>query len=95
MPNPMMRDPFGSLQGFMGQFQGFMRNPMQYMVQRKLNLPNDWMQNPQGAIQQLMNEGKLSQQDYNQLQSYASRIQQMPQFQQFAQQMMGGQQRQN
>ena len=77
-----MRDPFGSIQGFMGQFQGFMQNPMQYMIQRKLNLPQNInpMQNPQAAIQYLMNSGKLDQQTYNQLQQMAQQIQQNPQF---------------
>lgn len=77
-----MRDPFGSIQGFMGQFQGFMQNPMQYMMQRKLNLPSNInpMQNPQAAIQYLMNSGKLDQQTYNQLQQVAQQIQNNPQF---------------
>ena len=67
-----MKDPFGSMQGFMGQFQGFMKNPMQ---------------NPNEVIQYLMNNGKLSQQQYNQLQNVAKQIQSNPQFQQFMQGM--------
>lgn len=87
------RDPFGSMQGFMGQFQNFMGNPMQYMMQKKLNLPQgiNPMQNPQAAIQHLMNNGMMSQQQYNQLQQMAGQIQQNPQFEQFAHQMMNGQ----
>lgn len=85
-----MTDPFGSMQGFMGQFKGFMQNPMQYMMQKKLNIPQNInpMQNPQAAIQHLMNNGQLSQQQYNQLQNVAKQIQGNPQFQQF---MNGGQ----
>ena len=84
-----MRDPFGSMQGFMGQFRGFMQNPMQFMMQRKLNLPQSInpMQDPNGAIQYLMNNGQMNQQTYNQLQQMAKQIQQNPQF---AQQFMGG-----
>lgn len=84
-----MRDPFGSMSGFMGQFQGFMKNPMQYMMSKKLNLPQNInpMQNPNEAIQYLMNNGKLSQQQYNQLQNVAKQIQNNPQFQQFLQGM--------
>ena len=80
-----MFDPFGSMSGFMGQFQNFFRNPMQFLMQKKLNLPQNInpMQNPQAAIQHLMNSGQLSQEQYNQLQQTARQIQNNPQFQQF------------
>lgn len=80
-----MRDPFGSFQGFLGQFRGFMQNPMQFMMQKKLNLPQNInpMQNPQAAIQHLMNNGQLTQEQYNQVQQMARQIQNNPQFQQF------------
>lgn len=80
-----MFDPFGSMQGFMGQFQNFFRNPMQFLMQKKLNIPQNInpMQNPQAAIQHLMNSGQLSQEQYNQLQQTARQIQNNPQFQQF------------
>lgn len=83
-----MRDPFGSMQGFLGQFRGFMQNPMQFMMQKQLNLPQNInpMQNPQAAIQHLMNNGQLTQEQYNQVQQMARQIQNNPQFQQF----MGG-----
>lgn len=80
-----MKDPFGSMQGFMSQFQGMMQDPMQYFMQKKLNLPQNInpMQNPQAAIQHLMNNGQMSQQQYNQLQQMAGQLMQQPQFQQF------------
>lgn len=90
-----MTDPFGSMQGFMNQFRGFMQNPMQMMMQKKLNLPANWMQDPRGAVQQLMNSGAMSQSQFNQLQQISGQIMQMPQFQQFTQQMQGGQGQQN
>lgn len=84
-----MNDPFGSFSGMMGQMRNFMANPMQYMMQRRLNLPGNInpMQNPNAAIQYLMNNGQMSQQQYNQLQQMAQAVQQNPQFQQF---MQGG-----
>ena len=77
-------DPFGSMQGFIGQFQGFMRNPMQFLLQKRLNLPQNInpMQNPNQAIQYLMNNRVMSQEQYNQLQQLASQIQNNPQFMQ-------------
>ena len=75
-------DPFGSMQGFIGQFGGFIRNPVQFMLQRKLNLPGNInpMQNPEQAIQYLMNNGQMTQEQYNQLQQTAMRIRSNPQF---------------
>ena len=80
-----MRDPFSSMQGFLGQFENFVQNPMQFMMQKKLNLPQNInpMQNPQAAIQHLMNNGQLTQAQYNQVQQMARQIQNNPQFQQF------------
>lgn len=75
-----MTDPFGSMQGFMNQFQGFMQNPMQYMMSRKLNIPQSMMNNPSEAIQHLLNNGQMTQEQYNSLQKMAKQIQDNPQF---------------
>lgn len=79
LPNnasPMPRDPFGSMQGFIQQFTGFMQNPAQ-MLGQKLGLQGN---DPSQMIQQLMNSGKMSQNDYNQLQNIAKQIQNNPMF---------------
>lgn len=78
-----MFDPFGSMQGLIGQFQGFMQNPLQYLIQKKLNIPQNMANNPQAAIQHLMNNGQMSQEQYNSLRRMAGQIQNNPQFQQF------------
>lgn len=75
-----MRDPFGSMQAMMGQFQRFMGNPMQFMLQNRLNIPQQYMNDPNGAIQYLMNNGQMSQAQYNELQQIAKQIQNNPQF---------------
>lgn len=81
-----MNDPFGSMQGFLGQFRNFMRNPMQFFMQRRMNLPQGVdISNPQQAqqmIQNLMNSGQMTQQQFNQLQGMAKQIQSNPMFQQ-------------
>ena len=80
-----MSDPFGSMQSFLGQFQNFMRNPMQFFAQRRMNLPQGMnISDPQQAqqmIQNLMNSGQMSQQQFNQLQNMARQIQNNPMFQ--------------
>lgn len=77
---PQIKDPFGSFQGFAGQFQNFMQNPASMFG--GINFPQNInpMQNPQGAIQYLMNTGKMTQEQYNSLQQVAQKIQQNPMF---------------
>lgn len=72
-----MRDPFGSLQNFNTQFRSFIQNPMGYFTSHRLNIPQDLENNPQGAIQYLLNTGQMSQQQLGELQQTARMIQQM------------------
>ena len=78
-----MNNPFNTFQGFIGQFQQFMGNPMGFMMQNKLNIPQQYMNNPDNAIEYLLNSGKLDQQTYNSLKKTAGQIQNTPMFQQF------------
>lgn len=82
----MMPDPMSIMQNYIGQFRNFVQNPVQFMTSRKLNLPQNWMQDPNGAIQQMMNSGTMTQQQYNNLNQMAQNLMKQPQFQQ----MMGG-----
>lgn len=75
--------PFGT---FMSQFKGFMGNPMQMLLQNKLNVPQSMANDPNAIIQHLMNSGVMSQEQYNQLKQTAGQIQNNPQFRQ----MMNG-----
>lgn len=77
-----MIDPFGSMQTMIQQLQAFRTNPMGYMMQRKLNIPNEYMNDPQQATQYLMNTGKISQEQYNWAVSEANKLQKNPQFMQ-------------
>ena len=81
-----MPDPFGSMQNMMSQFQAFRANPAQFLLQRKLNIPQGVMNNPQAAIQHLLNSGAMSQQQFQALRQMAGQIQANPQFMQ----MVGG-----
>ena len=75
-----MTDPFGSMGGFLNQFRGFVQNPMLFFLRQKLNIPQDAFQNPQQTVQNLMNSGKMTQQQFNSLQQAARRIVGDPQF---------------
>ena len=54
------------------QFRQFMANPMQYM--RQIGIQGN---DPQAIIQNLMDTGRLSQDQYTQLQQQAKQIQSM------------------
>lgn len=81
-----MNAPF-NLNAVMGQFRAFRQNPMAFLTQRKLNIPHNLMNDPNGAIQYLLNSGRMSQDQYNQLRQMAQQIQSDPQFAPF----LGGQ----
>ena len=60
-------------------FNQFKGNPMQTLSQ--FGVPQN-MSNPSEIIQHLMNSGKMSQQQFNQLQQMAGQLQNNPQFKQ-------------
>lgn len=76
-----MTDPWGSFQNFMNGFQQMMCNPAQYMMQR-YGIPKEIANDPNAIIQNLMSNGKLSQEQYNAARQAASRIQNNPMFNQ-------------
>ena len=78
----MMFDPFGNLQNMVSGFNGFMQNPMQALLQRKINIPQNMMGNPQAIMQHMMNNGMLNQQQYNAARMAAQQAQSNPMFQQ-------------
>lgn len=51
-------------------FGQFMQNPMQFMMQRKLNIPANMANDPKAIVQHLMNTGQMNQQTFNQLDSF-------------------------
>lgn len=63
MENPMM-----------SQFNTFKQNPFQFLLQHKINIPNEYANNPQGAVQYLMNAGQMSQETFEGLRSKASQM---------------------
>lgn len=64
----------------LNSIQGVLSNPNIFLTQ--MGLPVDALQNPQLAIQQLMNSGRMTQQQFNQFYQTAQQIQNMPQFKQ-------------
>lgn len=62
-------------QGMTGMFGNFMRNPFQFILQKRgINIPNEYANNPQAAVQYLLNSGKMSSDQLEQLKSKASQM---------------------
>lgn len=64
----------------LNEFQSFMSNPIQFMAQRKLNIPQQYLNDPNGAIQYLMNSGKITQDQYNKAVNMSNQLQKDPNF---------------
>ena len=54
------------------QFRMFMANPQQYM--RQMGIPTDQIQTPNDAINWLLRNGKVNQQDYNKAAQMAAQM---------------------
>lgn len=61
----------------MEQFRAFMANPGQAMTAQRI--PTEMLNDPNKAIQYLLDTGRISQGQYNAAQSFARQISQLPQ----------------
>lgn len=56
------------------QFSAFKQNPFQFLLQHKIDIPQEYANNPQGAVQYLMNTGRMSQQTFENLRGRAAQM---------------------
>ena len=64
-----------SMNAIMGMLQQFKQNPMQFLVQRKLNITQGVsMNDPQAILNHLLSTGQISQQQINQAYQTAQRF---------------------
>ena len=61
-------------------YSQLMQNPTQFL--QKMNIPVEYANDPNGAIQYLMNNGKVSQQMYNDANNKLKQLQSNPMFKQ-------------
>lgn len=63
----MMNSPMGGMGNMMGMLQQLKANPMQFLMQRRMNLPQGIpMNDPQAILNHLVQTGQVSQQQLNQ-----------------------------
>lgn len=71
--NPLFSELNGP-QSLIGQFESFMKNPMEYLVNKKINIPEQYRNNPQDAVNYLVSSGQMDQQTLNNLRARASQM---------------------
>ena len=67
--------------GVFNALQGALMNPAPILA--KMGLPPAALQNPQQAVQELVNSGRMSQEQFNNYRQMAIQLQNNPQFRQF------------
>jgi hypothetical protein len=69
-----------NVKALLNLYTQFKQNPSQFLSQ--INVPNEYMNDPQGAIQYLMNSGKITQEQYNFANNQLKELQNNPLFKQ-------------
>lgn len=72
MANPLFQEQMNN--NMMGQFNTFIQNPMQFLMQRKINIPEQYSNDPHGAVQYLLNNGQMNQESLNKMMSMAQKM---------------------
>lgn len=68
MANPLFTNQIQS------QYQQFKSNPMSFLIQRNVNIPQQYMNNPEQAVQYLLQNGQMSQEVFNQISQMAPQL---------------------
>lgn len=71
--NPLFEQLNGP-NSLMGQFQSFMSNPIGYLIEKKINIPQQYMNDPQQAVNYLISSGQMDQQTLNNLRARAGQM---------------------
>lgn len=58
----------------MEQFNTFQQNPIKFLLNRNIQIPQDLQQDPKGAVQYLLNSGNMTQAQFNKLNSVTSQL---------------------
>lgn len=72
MANPLYQSMQQS--GINLALQNLKQNPMQFLMQKKFNIPQNISNDPNAIIQHLMNTGQVSQSQYNRASSMAKQF---------------------
>ncbi len=63
-----------NMNGIIGMLQQFKSNPVQFLMQRKLNIPQGIANDPNAIMNHLLSTGQITQQQVNQAYQMAQRF---------------------
>lgn len=72
--NPLYNATMQNNNPFLSSLKALQQNPMQFLAQRKFNIPQNIQNDPNAIIQHLMNTGQISQEKYNRASQMASQF---------------------
>ena len=72
--NPLYNATMQNNNPLMASLKALQQNPMQFLAQRRLNIPQNIQNDPNAIIQHLMNTGQISQERYNMASQMVNRI---------------------
>lgn len=64
------RNPINNISDMMSQMNALRANPVQFLAQRRLNLPQNFQGGPREIVQYLLDSGQMSQDQFNRLQNF-------------------------
>lgn len=72
MANPLFNEQMNN--NFMSKFNLFKQNPMQFLIQNRVNIPQQYVNDPHGAVQYMLNNGQMTQEQLNSLTQMAQKM---------------------
>ncbi len=72
--NPLYSATVQNNNPLMASLKALQQNPMQFLAQRRLNIPQNIQNDPNAIIQHLMNTGQISQERYNMASQMVNRM---------------------
>lgn len=74
MANSLFNALNGNQIGLQEQLRQLRANPMQFLMQRRLNIPQEIQGDPRSIVQHLLNTGQMRQEDFDRLQGIVNNI---------------------
>ena len=69
MANPLYNSMQNNSNNFLSTLNSLKKNPVQFLMEHRFNVPQNIQNDPNAIIQHLMNTGQVSQAKYNQVMS--------------------------
>ena len=73
--NQQSNPVFGNMTNMLKQFREFKKNPVQFLVSKNYNVPQNFNGGPQELVQHLLNTNQMSQAQFNDLSDLAKQMQ--------------------